>query len=440
MKRFFVRFNPNSSSGVPLLALGVIALGAGAYHRSAACASLGFVLVALPALVYLLLRHSARRLRVTREIPPGAFEGEEVNVRVALTNGSRLPIFFPRVSDIFEPALREQKDLVYALRVRPGETVEERYTAPCDLPRGVYRVGPLAVSVSDPFGWFQARQILPAPVPFKVYPQYQEVTARDDEGSRSRPTVEELVRAAMGDSHEFLSVREYRRGDPLRRVHWGLTAHRGFPVVREYARHTIGDLHVFLDLYRLALLGVGRGSSLEQSVRLAVSLAARALRRGFRVRVSARGSRDVDVEANPATAGLQAILDALVGVRADGGQKLDAFLEESERKVRPGSTVIAMVSPYLTESEAFERQVHTLRRRGVRWVLVVFDDSTFLSLYEHQRGGAAAEAYVARMRAAGVEARLFRFGSSVADVLPGGASSTPKPAADAPVGTGVEAS
>src|SRR5439155_587474 len=39
---------------------------------------------------------------------------------------------------------------------------------------------------------------------------------------------------AVGDSEEFVSLRDYRPGDPLRRVHWRSAARVGRPVVKEY--------------------------------------------------------------------------------------------------------------------------------------------------------------------------------------------------------------
>jgi len=40
--------------------------------------------------------------------------------------------------------------------------------------------------------------------------------------------------ASVGDSEEFLALREYRPGDPLQRVHWKSYARTGAPVVKEY--------------------------------------------------------------------------------------------------------------------------------------------------------------------------------------------------------------
>ncbi len=40
--------------------------------------------------------------------------------------------------------------------------------------------------------------------------------------------------ASVGDSEEFLSLREYRAGDSLRRIHWKSFARTGAPVVKEF--------------------------------------------------------------------------------------------------------------------------------------------------------------------------------------------------------------
>jgi uncharacterized protein (DUF58 family) len=215
--------------------------------------------------------------------------------------------------------------------------------------------------------------------------------------------VNDLTHFGIGDSGEFFSVRDYRIGDPLRRVHWGLTAHRGYPVVRENTRTAVGDLAVFLDPYRYALLGVGRGSSLEQSVKIAASLAAHALRRGHRVRLIARGKEDHGVPPASGKPHLQAILDALVDVKPDGEIPLPETVDASSRSLPAGSTAVLMVSPYLQESAPFESRLLALRRRGARVVLVVFDSSTYHCLYEIRTEPRDAARFAARMSALGME-------------------------------------
>jgi uncharacterized protein (DUF58 family) len=40
--------------------------------------------------------------------------------------------------------------------------------------------------------------------------------------------------ASVGDSEEFLALRDYRPGDPLQRIHWKSFARAGKPVVKQY--------------------------------------------------------------------------------------------------------------------------------------------------------------------------------------------------------------
>lgn len=398
-----IKLKPNCGSGVPILMLGLIAMGTAVYHSNPWTGALGVPLVLLPAVVYVLLRISLRGVKVTHVAPERAFEGDAMEVKIILQNDSFLPLFFPEVSEVFTPEVHAQKDTLFPYRVLPGETVEEVYRGDCLLPRGIYTLGPLEVHISDPLGWFQARKNVQVETPIKVYPRFQPFGASEKIGDCLSHLSNDLTRFRMGETNEFFSVREYRVGDPLRRIHWALTAHRGYPVVRENTRHATGDLSLFLDLYRYALLGIGRGSSLELSVKMAASLSAHALRRGHRVQLLTNGSKEIHIPPGAGSGRLQAILDALVAVRPDGTLPLDGFLDRRIHEVHPGSTAVLMVSPYLRESAKFEAQIIALRRSGVRVVLVVFDDSTFRLLYEPVEGGRSLDDYRSSMRALGME-------------------------------------
>jgi uncharacterized protein (DUF58 family) len=73
--------------------------------------------------------------------------------------------------------------------------------------------------------------------------------------------------ASVGDSEEFLALRDYRPGDPLQRVHWKSYARTGKPVVKEYQDE-------FFERHALVLdTGTGRGedAAFEDAVALAAS-------------------------------------------------------------------------------------------------------------------------------------------------------------------------
>lgn len=70
--------------------------------------------------------------------------------------------------------------------------------------------------------------------------------------------------AAVGDSEEFLALRDYRPGDPLQRVHWKSFARAGKPVVKEYQDE-------FFERHALVLDTGGGHEALEEAVALAAS-------------------------------------------------------------------------------------------------------------------------------------------------------------------------
>ena len=73
--------------------------------------------------------------------------------------------------------------------------------------------------------------------------------------------------ASVGDSEEFLALRDYRPGDPLQRVHWKSFARTGKPVVKEYQDE-------FFERHALVLdtgSAQGEDAAFEEAVALAAS-------------------------------------------------------------------------------------------------------------------------------------------------------------------------
>lgn len=418
MDRLPLKFRDNCSSGLSLLAVGAIALASGIYHASAAAVGLGLVLFLGPVLVWLMLRLAAGRARVTRETPETAFEGDTVEAVVRLVNRSRLPIFQPLVSDCFAPELHAQKDVVFPERVHPGETVEKKYEGACLLPRGIYTLGPIVLSLSDPFGWFVIRTTVKDGRRIKVYPAVQRFGTSDELGRSLARITTDLTHGGPGDSQEFFAVRDYQRGDPLRRVHWGLTAHRGGqPVVREFARESSGDLHIFLDGNRRSLIGIGRSSSLEHAVKIAAAVSAHSLARGQRVGLVAGVPDRFCVPAGGGRDYLRRILDALVGLRPHDNEPLPGLLRRRSGRVRRGSTVLLTISPYLHGDPELERQIRRWRNGGVEVLAVVFDGVTFQRLWSEKESGEDSRRYAEQLRATGVRAYLVPCAGDLRSIL-----------------------
>jgi uncharacterized protein (DUF58 family) len=117
--------------------------------------------------------------------------------------------------------------------------------------RGRYRVGPLSLSASDPFGL--ARRVLPSVVDSDVLirPHIDDIVAPVAVGSRvagesDLPAPRAMV-SDLGD--EFLTLREYELGDDLRRVHWRSTARTGDLMIRQNEARWRSRAAVVLDVH-----------------------------------------------------------------------------------------------------------------------------------------------------------------------------------------------
>jgi hypothetical protein len=150
--------------------------------------------------------------------------------------------------------------------------------------RGKFVIGPMKVRLSDPFGMveldrtFQSTSSLvvtPRVVPLPVVPLSGAWTGSGD----NRP------RAFASGSAEDVTVREYRRGDDLRRVHWRSSAHSGELMVRREEQPWQSRATLFLDNRKIAHRGSGSASSLEQAVSIAASIGVHLVQRGFNVRL-----------------------------------------------------------------------------------------------------------------------------------------------------------
>ena len=69
---------------------------------------------------------------------------------------------------------------------------------------------------------------------YLVLPRRYPIPAMALPGARRYQPGGIALASSVGDSEEFVALRDYRPGDPLKRIHWRSWARTGRPVVREY--------------------------------------------------------------------------------------------------------------------------------------------------------------------------------------------------------------
>lgn len=100
--------------------------------------------------------------------------------------------------------------------------------------RGRLRLNGMTVVRPDPLGLFKSFLTIPVRQSVLVLPKRYSLPPVDLPGTRKYQSGGVALASSVGDSEEFTSLRDYRPGDPLRRIHWKSWAKVGKPVVKEY--------------------------------------------------------------------------------------------------------------------------------------------------------------------------------------------------------------
>jgi uncharacterized protein (DUF58 family) len=309
--------------GRAFLAAGVSALACAIVLGQEPLVRAGVLVLALPLVTAAVLARSRYRLSLDRTLTPQHLAaGQTARVRLTLTNEGRVP----------SGALLLEDQLPYVLGTRPrfvlegigqGWTRTIEYAVRSDV-RGRFEVGPMTVRVRDPFGMVQLGRSFRGTTPLVVTPRTVPLPAIPLEGGH-RGSGDNRPRAFAVGTAEDVGIREYRRGDDLRRVHWRSSARAGELMVRREEQPGQSRLTLLVDNRSRAHRGQGVGSTLEAAVSAAASVGVHLTRRGYDVRLVTASGLESSSHARPRDAGPDAgpLLESLAVLGADRGGGLD---------------------------------------------------------------------------------------------------------------------
>ena len=151
----------------------------------------------------------------------------------------------------------------------PGTEVEVRVEV-TPRSRGSLRFASVTIARPDPLALVKSPLTLDVPGAVLVLPRRYPLPAIELPGARRYQHGGIALASSVGDSEEFLSLREYRPGDPLRRIHWRSWARAGVPIVKEYQDEFFVRHGLVLDTF----VAGAAGPRFEEAVSVAASFAA----------------------------------------------------------------------------------------------------------------------------------------------------------------------
>ncbi len=243
------------------------------------------------------------RIDARREMPRYATAGEPFSYRITLANLGARPLAGALVTERFRdprPSFDE-----WRRAVEPGEQrrnwfdrkvgyfrwrwlIERRLprnVEPAAIPplapgerltlrlgftprrRGRIEFAGLTLGRPDPLGLVKGLARLPLAGRVIALPKRYRLPEIALPGRRKFQPGGVSLAASVGDSEEFLALRDYRPGDPLQRVHWKSFARTGKPVVKEYQDEFFERHALVLDTGG----SHGEDAAFEEAVALAAS-------------------------------------------------------------------------------------------------------------------------------------------------------------------------
>ena len=155
------------------------------------------------------------------------------------------------------------------LPVLPPHREVEAHVEITPFRRGVLNWDGATVARPDPFGLFHGLIKIPGPGKMLVLPRRYPLPPVALPGSLKYQEGGVALAAQVGQSEEFVALRDYRHGDPLRHIHWRSWARTGKPIVKEFEDEFFVRHALVLDTFA----GQPNSELFEEAVSVAASFA-----------------------------------------------------------------------------------------------------------------------------------------------------------------------
>lgn len=336
------------------------------------------------------------RFDVTRVLPRFGSVGVPLNYRVTISNQGRrpqagltyletLPEVKPEMAEWIAFQLAEERRLrripIWKRRLRhpfrlarvaptevpgipPGQSVDVSVRL-TPLRRGLMQFQWVTLGRADPLGLFRALARRRYPQSLLVLPRRYFIPAVALPGAMKYQQGGVALASSVGQSDEFVSLRDYRRGDPYKHIHWRSWAKTGTPIVKEYEDEFFVRHALVLDTFSAD----PHSDVFEEAVSVAASFACTVQTQESLLDLLFCGTEAFCFTAGRGLAHADQLLEILASVRANLEPGRFASLEELVLKHAP--SVSGCICVFVAWDEPRRELVRKLRMLGVPLLVLV---------------------------------------------------------------------
>jgi uncharacterized protein (DUF58 family) len=305
-----------------------------------------------------------------RKLPEPFSLGEPEEVDVVIANSAAAGLW-GRIADNAPAALRPEPREVTG-RFDGAGVLQVRYRTRSPR-RGAYEFGPVDLQIWRDEGWWRRQVRLRLDQEVAVFPNVVAIKRIQLSLRRGLRAMTGMRRAKPpGASTAFAGLRDYVRGDDVRRVSWTASARRDRPVMVEVEAERGQQVIIALDCGRLMTAPAGDLDKLDHAVNAALMLAWVAQAYGDRVGMMTFDDEIIDfIKPERGTVQLRRITEALYAIRPQFVEP-DFGHAMTHLALRVGRRSLVVILTDVQDPEASRELVaHALRLAGRHLVLVV---------------------------------------------------------------------
>jgi len=239
--------------------------------------------------------------------------------------------------------------------------------------RGLYHIGPVRVSVSDPFTIFSRERYFGDTDELIIFPMIHNIqdfavpiSELSGDGSTRKRTHSVTPQAS--------NIRDYEYGDSLSRVHWKSTARLGKLMSKVFDLGRASEAWIMVDLERNVQSGEMEQSTDEYAVSIAASLSKQYLDLGMPTGLIAYGSERYFLGAETGKAHFDRIMQQLALSDSKGEIPLHTALAREE-PIWDHQSSLVVITP--SPCENWVTALRELSRQGVKVIVIVIDNQSF---------------------------------------------------------------
>ena len=295
--------------------------------------------------------------------------GDYVETELFIRNASPLPKLFLEVQDMAQLPGQSTGTVMnmapYRATVWQAEALLRK--------RGVYQLGPPQAFASDLFGIFSFQKSFPGVNEITVYPHTVDVPYFQLSASHGfHPSISRRLTQDVTPS--VSTIRDYKYGDAMRRIHWVSTMRLSKLMVKEFDGDTRSQSWILLDLHKDVQFGDEIDNTEEMGVTLAASVANKMLNMDVPVGFIAYGDQKYVVSPQRSASAHDELLRVLAVANAEGNRSMAEVLRE-ERNLFATSSSLVIITP--STNGAWIQAVSAMVAEVPQIVVILIDPHSF---------------------------------------------------------------